>query len=216
MNLCTKLLTNYSRLCEILLHLFWPCNCPICGRPGKIICPDCLKSLFWEEILTKNFEGLTIHSAAFYHTDINRIISAFKYSGVRALCKPVGQAMAKFFPRPSNVDYLVPVPLHINSERSYNQAYEIAKGMSEIWRINIFNEAKWAYDMKSRAGLNAEERLKLKSDAFIVPRNIHGLRVAIIDDVCTTGATLSRFSQACKYSGANVICAYTLATVSAS
>ena len=212
MNLYTKLLTNYS---EILLHLFWPCSCPVCGKPGKIICNDCLKSLFSENVLTKKFEGLTIHSAAFYHTKINRIISAFKYSGVRALCEPVGQTMAEFFTRPDKVDYLVPVPLHINSSRPYNQAYEIAKGMSKMWGIKIFTGAEWAYDMKSRAGLNADERLKLKSNAFIVPRNIHGLRVAIIDDVCTTGATLSRFSQACKISGAHVICAYTLATVSA-
>ena len=205
---------NYSRLCEILLHLFWPVSCPVCGISGKVICPDCIKFLFWEEVITKNFEGLEIHSAAFYHTEINKIISEFKYSGARALCQPIGQAMAKFFTRPGNVDYLVPVPLHVNSSRPYNQALEIAKGMSKIWGINIFDCAKWAYVMPARAGLSADERLKLTSNAFIVPKNIHGLRIAIIDDVCTTGATLSRFSQACKYSGAKVICAYTLATVS--
>ena len=210
MNLYTKQLTSLS---EIFLHFLWPTSCPVCGSIGKIICPDCLRSLFNENVITRNIEGLKIYSAAFYHTDINKIISAFKYSEDKALCRPVGRTMANFFKRPDDVDYLVPVPLHVRSERRYNQTLEIAKGLSEVWGIKIFDETKWAYVVKSRAGLSASERLKLRADAFVVSENIRGLRVAIVDDVCTTGATLSRFSQACKNSGAEVICAYTLATV---
>ena len=178
-----------------------------------------LKSLFAEKIITKQLEYLEINSASWYHTVINQIISEFKYSGVRSLCKPIGKAMAEFFieqnkQKPEKIDYIVPVPLHLKSERFYNQAREIAKGMSEIWGVKIFDGCEWSRVMPSRAGLNAKERMKLQSDAFIVPENIEGLNVVIVDDVCTTGFTLLRFSDAIKHSGGNVIFAYTLATVS--
>ena len=205
---------DFKRLGKIFLHLFFPSNCPVCGKPAEIICNDCIKSLFAEKIITKQIENLDINSASWYHTVINQIISEFKYSGVRSLCKPIGRAMAEFFGKPENVDYIVPVPLHLKSKRNYNQALEISKGMSEIWNMKIFDVCKWSKVMPNRAGLNAQERMKLNSDAFIVPENIKGLKIVIVDDVCTTGLTLLRFSEAIKNSGGHVICAYTLATVS--
>ena len=204
---------KFERLCEIILHLFWPVNCPVCGKPGKIFCDECVKELFYKEVITKNLETLTINSASWYHTSINELISEFKYSGVKSLCRPFGKSMAKFFGRPENIDYLVPVPLHLKSRRTYNQAFEIAKGMSEIWGIKILECSKWSYVMPARAGMNLDERRKLKSDAFTITKEIKGYNVAIIDDVCTTGLTLLRFSEVLKNSGANVIKAYTLATV---
>ncbi len=210
---------NFESFGKICLHLLWPTNCPVCGKFAEVICNECIKSLFAEKIITKQLEYLEINSASWYHTVINQIISEFKYSGVRSLCKPIGKAMAEFFieqnkQKPEKIDYIVPVPLHLKSERFYNQAREIAKGMSEIWGVKIFDGCEWSRVMPSRAGLNAKERMKLQSDAFIVPENIEGLNVVIVDDVCTTGFTLLRFSDAIKHSGGNVIFAYTLATVS--
>ena len=199
---------------KIFLHLFFPSSCPVCGKPAVIICDECIKYLFEEKILTRKIENLEINSASWYHTAIKELISDFKYSGARALCQPIGRAMAEFFDRPE-IDYLVPVPLHLKSKRNYNQSLEIAKGMSDFWHIRIFNGCEWAYVMPSRAGLSAEERMNLKSDAFIVPKNIKGLKIAIVDDVCTTGMTLLKFSQACEEKGARVIYAYSLATINA-
>ena len=210
MNSFKKHAKNFA---EIFFHFIWPVSCPVCGRPAEIICPDCAKKLFAEEVIKKKIEPLEIFSAAWYHTSINKLISDFKYSGYRALCRPLGRAMAEFFKKPE-ADRLVPVPLHLKSDRKYNQALELAKGLSDVWHIKIFDEAEWSREMPRRAGLNATERMKLKSDSFIIPQNIHGLNVAIIDDVCTTGMTLLRFSQACKSSGGHVVGAYTLTTVS--
>ena len=210
MNLYNKQLVNFAK---IFLHFLLPVSCPVCGRPAEIICPECARKLFAEEILTKKIENLEIFSAAWYHTNINKIIASFKYAGFKAMCKPLGRAMADFFSKPE-ADCLVPIPLHLKSKRKYNQSLEIAKGMSEIWNIGIFDGAAWSREISNRAGLKASERLKLKSDAFTIPKNIKGLRVVLIDDVCTTGMTLLRFAQACEYSGGHVIGAYTLATVS--
>ena len=210
MNLFIEHATNFAK---IFLHFLWPVNCPVCGKPSEIICPECIKLLFADEVINKNLENLEIFSASWYHTSISKLISEFKYSGFRALCRPLGQAMANFFEKPE-ADYLLPVPLHLKSKRNYNQTIELAKGLSDVWKISIFNGVQWSREMPNRAGLNAVERMKLKSDDFIVPKNIHGLNIAIIDDVCTTGMTLLRLSQACGYKGAHIAGAYTLATVS--
>ena len=210
MNLFTEHATNFAK---IFLHFLLPVNCPVCGKPSEIICPECARLLFADKILKRKIENLEIFSASWYHTSINKLISEFKYSGFRALCRPLGQAMANFFIKPK-ADYLVPVPLHLKSKRKYNQALELAKGLSDVWGISIFDGVEWSREMPNRAGLNAAERMKLKSDSFIIPQNIHGLNIAIIDDVCTTGMTLLRLSQACEYKGANIVGAYTLATVS--
>ena len=210
MNLFTK---HAENLIKIFLHFLWPVNCPVCGKPSEIICPECARLLFAEKIINKKIENLEIFSASFYHTSINKLISDFKYSGFRSLCRPLGRAMAEFLPKPE-ADYLLPVPLHLKSERNYNQALELSKGLRDVWNIEIFDGVEWSREMPRRAGLNASERMNLSSDAFFVPKNIHGLNIAIIDDVCTTGITLLRLSQACRYKGANIIGAYTLASVS--
>lgn len=123
--------------------------------------------------------------------------------------------MSEFFGRPDDIDCLIPVPLHVNSPRKYNQAHEIAKGLCKEWDIKILDAAKWSRVMPRRVGLSAKDRMKLSTDAFKILRDIDltGLNVALVDDVCTTGTTLLRLSEVCEISGANVKCAYTLATV---
>lgn len=203
-----------SQIINYALHFLWPVSCPVCGAPAEIICDDCIKSLFAEKIISRNLEGrLEVKSPSWYHTRINKIISAFKYSGARELCRPVGRIMGEFLERPE-ADYLLPVPLHLKSERKYNQARELAKGLSDSWRLEIFDGAEWSKVVPNRAGLAEAERMKLTPEAFKISNEINGLRVALVDDVCTTGMTLLRLAQACEACGAEVTGAYTLTTVS--
>ena len=202
-----------KNLFKILLHFLWPVNCPVCGRPSVFICESCIESLFYESAITRKLDSLIIYSAAYYHTDINKIILDFKYSGLKSLCRPIGRAMGKFLTRPEDIDYLLPVPLHLNSPRKYNQAYELARGLADIWEIKILDFACWSREIATRAGMNAQERAKLDKDSFIITGDINGLRIALVDDVCTTGITLMRLAEVCRDSGAIVKYAYTLATV---
>ncbi|MBQ6774656.1 MAG: ComF family protein [Synergistaceae bacterium] len=218
MNSITDVTNSFRRHAEnfikVLLHLIWPINCPVCGRPGEVICHECIESLFWDEIITHEAENLQIYSVSFYHTDIKDVILAFKYAGLKSICRPIGRVMGEFLPRPEGVDYIIPVPLHIDSSRKYNQAYELALGLSDIWHIEVMNPARWTKVIPNHAGLNAIERKKLSKDAFRISRDINNLSLVLVDDVCTTGTTLLRLAQVCRDSGARVKCAYTLATVS--
>ena len=95
-------------------------------------------------------------------------------------------------------DYLVPVPLHLFSERKYNQSRELAEGMSDFWGVEIIDCALWTRDVPRRA------TSKIRTDITYED---------LIDDVCTSGMTISCLAEACKRDGAKVICAYTLASV---
>ncbi len=171
-----------------------------------------LKLLFESEPIERKLNHLTIYSASYFYSGMRGIIHRFKYEGAKNLCLPLGRAMSMLFTKPE-IDLLIPVPLHINSTRNYNQSYELAKGMSELWNIKAIEAAEWAKEIEHRVGLNANERMKLKAEDFRIIRDVHGLRVSIIDDVCTTGATLLRLSEALEGAGAIVVCAYALSVV---
>ena len=172
-----------------------------------------LKLLFESEPIERRINHMTIYSASYFYTGMRAIIHRFKYEGAKNLCVPLGRAMSMLFTKPE-IDLLIPVPLHINSTREYNQSYELAKGMSELWNIKVIEAAEWTNEIKHRVGLNAHERMKLRAEDFRITHDVSGLRVSVIDDVCTTGATLLRLSEALEKAGAIVVCAYALAAVS--
>lgn len=173
--------------------------------PARII-----PTLFTGEVITRNVNGLTVFSATPYHEgNAREIIHAFKYKGMRELGSVLGRHMAESF-RECKADYLIPVPLHLGSDRGYNQSLELAKGMCEIWDAEIFNYALWTRKVPRRAASNI--RSDLTYEDFRFTRDIYGKRVALVDDVCTTGETLSCLAETCRREGAEVVCAYTLAS----
>ena len=171
-----------------------------------------LSLLFEPEPIEQKLNGLTIYSASYFYSGMRAIIHRFKYEDAKNLCLPLGCAMSMLFMKPE-IDFLIPVPLHINSTRKYNQSYELAKGMSEHWNIKVIEAAEWANEIEHRVGLNAQERMKLKADDFRIIHDVSGLRVSVVDDVCTTGTTLLRLSEALRDHGAIIVCAYALSSV---
>ena len=210
-----------SRLLSAFLHVLWPVSCPVCGRLGEVLCAECAASLFAPPLpRCLRCGGLfpcpchpnapRIRSASPYNEKIKSVILPLKYGGLRAVGQPLGAAMATLWERP-DADLLLPVPLHRRSRRGYNQAFEIAQGLSQAWGIEAVDAVRWSRRLPHRAGLNREERQALRPDAFIVPKKLRGLRVVLVDDVCTTGATLTRLAAACESVGVSVVGAYTTA-----
>ncbi|MBQ3455508.1 MAG: ComF family protein, partial [Synergistaceae bacterium] len=147
-----------------------------------------------------------------YRTHIKKVIHAFKYNGKKELCRPIGRHIAEIF-RTTEADYLIPVPLHINSTRHYNQSREIAKGMCDYWGVELLDVSERTRERPHQMSLGARDRKNnIAPDDFRFTKDIRGLRVALVDDVCTTGYTLMAFSEACRIAGAKVICAYTLSS----
>ena len=230
MNLSILRGINYRRIAEYFLHMIWPSSCEICGRIGESLCDSCRQEMarreaeaskaqgfyriFTDDIITREFDGLIVYSAL-YHHDINvkTVIHRFKEEGRKDMGHPLGVCMAKSFGQ-TEADYIIPAPLRMNSERKYNQVYELAKGMCDYWGVEILDVSERTRERPHQMGLGAKDRKNnIAPDDFRFTRDIRGLRVALVDDVCTTGYTLIAFSEACRLAGAKVICAYTLSSV---
>jgi competence protein ComFC len=113
------------------------------------------------------------------------------------------------------IDIVVPVPLSRQRmrERGYNQVGLVASPMASL--------ADWTYlpqalqrirETQSQVGMSAVERKQNVQDAFSAnPRLVSGKRILIMDDVATTGATISSCAKALQDAGASLIYALTIA-----
>ena len=208
---------------DLLLHTLWPVACPVCGRLGQVLCGECLSSLLTRQIprclscggpapCIDHPRSAPILPGAIYEGKVREIIHRLKYGQTRALGPILGRGLAGLRPRPS-LEVLIPVPLHLKSPRGYNQAEAIALGLGRAWGIPVRSLARWSSDVPARTRLSRAERRELRTEDFVVASDVRGLRVGLVDDVCTTGTTLLRLASACTAAGARVEAAFVLAHV---
>ncbi len=181
--------------------------CPVCALPtlGGLVCGDCLQR-------PPTFDRTL---AAFsYHFPIDRLLHAFKYSGnlalIEILAKPLAQ-LAAIHPKP---DLLIPMPLHPGRlrERGFNQSLEIAKPISRWLDIPLAADAcQRTRDTPPQAGLKWKERRRNVRGAFACDLDLCGEKIAVLDDVMTTGATLNEISRILKGRGASEVSAWVVA-----
>ena len=142
------------------------------------------------------------------------IIHALKYRGLTSvgfeLGKKVGEAIRSGNPQ-SRFDCVVPVPLHRSKyrERGYNQSEYIARGIADVLNIRSIDlsAVKRIRPTDSQTRLTVEERRANIEGAFRVvrPARIEGKHLLLVDDVITTGATVTECARVIKDAGANVI-----------
>jgi ComF family protein len=115
-----------------------------------------------------------------------------------------------------NFDLIVPIPLHHlkKAERGYNQSFYIAKGVSKILNIKVSDRiVKRIKYTESQTTMNISEREENIYGAFKVKLKnaISGKNILLIDDVITTGATISECGKILLEAGANKIYAASIA-----
>ncbi len=112
-------------------------------------------------------------------------------------------------------DGLVPVPLHPGreSEREFNQAFELAAALAQATGIPLCPQlVQRRGRTRTQALLTREERVKNVRGAFLLREGcrLAGQRWVVVDDVLTTGATTSEVAGALKSAGAREVCVWTL------
>lgn len=141
-----------------------------------------------------------------YAPPLERYLQALKYSGERALGRAFGQLLAEAAAqRRAQVDALVSVPLHPRRliERGYNQALEIARSTAAALHLPILRAGiARTRDTAPQALLERRDRRANLAGAFAVARRLDGRRLAIVDDVITTGATVNALATALLEAGA--------------
>jgi len=201
---------------KALLLKIEPPRCASCGLPLQSfdddhdhLCGNCILS-------APPYAGA--RSFAYYTAEIGRLIQEFKFQGRRDLVRRLAPLLAvAFFDSWNREDFdlIVPVPLHSKRrrERGYNQAELLARALERQVAVPVSEALKRLRPTLPQVGLSDLERHENVRNAFgcIKPREIAGLRVLLVDDVMTTGATVASAARALLDAGAKRVSVLTLA-----
>ena len=136
-----------------------------------------------------------------------QIVHDLKYRNVRIAVPCIARLLAKYLERnPYPVDAYCPVPLHPRRERSrgFNQSELIANQLSQLTGVPVENTAlRRTRNTPPQVSMDsADDRQSNITDAFECPTDVQGRRYMLIDDVITTGSTMSACADALKDAGA--------------
>ncbi len=162
-----------------------------------------------------------VRAATLYVEPLRRFIHLLKYEQRPDLAPPLARYLMAALQhadwdalRPT-FEVLAPVPLHRTrrAARGYNQSELLAAGLSQRSGIPLAADLlERIKPTRSQVGLTPAERQANVGDAFVASPACQGLHILLIDDVYTTGATLTACAQAALAAGARQVCGLTLAT----
>ena len=222
------------KLARSALDLVFPIPCAGCGREGAVLCGECVEGearlvapycsvcaapgvsgvCQWCERFPRGFDSLR---APFrFDGAVRDAVHRLKYRGERTAARPLGGLMSEYLERnPAAVDMLVPAPLHPRRLRSrgYNQSALLAREMGRNLDLPV-EENLLARLKNPRPQVETgsqQERRDNVSGNFACAADASGLAVLLVDDVATTGSTLSECAAALKAAGASAVYALALA-----
>jgi ComF family protein len=195
--------------CSRLKRVPHPCH--YCAEPNPangMVCPACLLNPpRWQRMIAPlQYRGL-----------VRDYLIQLKFSEALYLAKSLGQECIDAFrqssPRP---EVLLPVPLHRTRllERGYNQAYEIATVCSGALGIPIDRHALTrTRATPSQSGLSSPQRQGNIRQAFAYAPKHEYRHVALIDDIVTTGSTVTEITKVLHRGGVEYVEVWALARV---
>ena len=147
-------------------------------------------------------------------------IHALKYDGVVRLAEPLGTLLAQtYLNYGMHADMLISVPLHSEryKQRGYNHAQLLARVCASTIGVPLQDDVLVRFRAtNAQVGLNAYDRRQNVAGAFSVAvenatAHLYGRRIIIVDDVCTTGATLDACAATLFQAGASSVWGLVLA-----
>lgn len=220
---------NLRKVDGVLARLL-PRQCGLCGLPSgdENTCDGCRDDLPWIDRpcehcsapLPSSYSGrrcarcdietgrLTgLHAALIYDYPVDRIVTRAKFHRRPDSARLLGEWLARSLrlsgcTRP---DVVVPVPLHPArlATRGFNQAAEISRAVIEQLDLRqVTSACRRLIDTRAQTDLSGEERRRNLRDVFRAADELSGLQVAVVDDVVTTGSTLSALADAILAAGA--------------
>jgi ComF family protein len=212
-----------------VLDLAFPARCAGCGREGAPLCAACLPAL---DARLELPAGVPIGLPAQVPADLLQLewcapfvgvvraaLHELKYAGEQRLAEPLGRAVARRWSLAgAGGDALVPVPVHADRlrRRGYDQAQliavvagrELGLPVAPILQRTRATTAQFDLDRSERAG-NVSGAFGLRAGGH--SRLLQGRWIVLVDDVVTTGATLSACAVPLRAAGALGVSAVTVA-----
>ena len=199
-----------------LVDLIFPPTCVNCARVGSFLCSICREDeIYAIPHALPQIEGIAGFTAVGLHRGAIRAgVHALKYEDVRGVAHPLAELLVPHIQW--TFDAIIPVPLHYLrlQKRGYNQANLLAQALSERIRIPVLEDILIrTRATTSQVELSAAERRENVAEAFSINGNVPP-RVLLIDDVCTTGSTLTAAAQALQQADVKTIYAATVSLAS--
>lgn len=173
-------------------------QCPQCAipTPEGQVCGACL-----------NHPPAYAHSLAAYSYvfPVNQLIPALKYHSRLAIAQVLGQHLAEAVADRPRPDLLIPMPLHPARirQRGFNHATEIGRVVAKALDVPLdFACCKRVRDTPPQVALAYDQRRRNVRGAFVCEGNVSRKRIALIDDVMTTGTSLDELAKTLKKAGA--------------
>ncbi|MGA7439127.1 MAG: ComF family protein [Luteibacter sp.] len=217
-------------------RFFMPLHCLLCGAPGNDgieLCAGCAASLPLNafhcrgcalplartvELCSECMEGPRPWTAVWvpfrYAWPLDLLETRFKFGGNLVAGQVLAQRWIASGAPPAVPDAIVPVPLHVSRlrERGFNQALELARPLAR--HLGVPMRPRLLERLRitdAQSGLDADERVRNVGGAFVARGASTLKHVAVLDDVMTTGATLSACTLALLEAGVERVDIWALA-----
>lgn len=203
-----------------LLDLVFPPKCPFCQavleEPRAPLCPDCQPKLPWLEgrggERRVDFADGCISPLA-YRDTVPEAVHRYKFGRVRAYGAPFGLLLAQCArDRALEADAIVWAPLSAKRlrQRGFDQAELLARNLGRELGLPVLSALEKCRHTGAQSDLTGESARRANAlGAYCVRRDVDvaGKRLILVDDVVTSGATLSECARVLKQAGAeNVLC----------
>jgi ComF family protein len=204
-----------------LTALIFPPHCVVCEEPAATaLCEGCAAKAWRSDEARVDLPGLDgVASVGEHEGTLRDAILGLKYGRRQVLAGPLGELLARRLAERQpewQVELIVPVPSHPRRrrERGVNQTALLATALGRRAGLPVALEGlrRTRYTVPQTALTPAERRLLLEEVPFEAPEptRVAGRRVLVIDDVATTGSTLSACAVALRKAGAAAVFALTL------
>lgn len=211
------------RVLDKLLSFVAPNDCVGCGAEGLIVCescrlefvasppsrcPHCLKltnSYSLCSIAKKELQVTHLWVASEYDSVAKSLVRALKYGGKREAATAMAQSIYEALPYLDSKVLVVPCPTitRHNRLRGFDHAKLIASELANILNLELETVLSRT-DQKTQVGAKAEDRRRqLRGKMYVAhPEHIAGRDILLVDDVFTTGSTLSEAAKTLRKAGA--------------
>lgn len=183
-----------------ILTFFFPPRCLLCGRPAPVdadfLCADCAarpaERVYRYFALRVGRERYTLECRApmRYREPFRTTLWRFKFQGETSLAAPLARQMARILDEAQAYDCIVPVPISAERlrARGYDQSLLLAEALADKTGLPCRSLLRKVRDNRTQHRLTAKERAENVRGAYAC-EDAAGLRVLLVDDIVTTGAT---------------------------
>jgi competence protein ComFC len=195
-------------LCRTCFDTLPRVGSPVCGRCGL---PTAFATFVCEECKNVDFGFQSARAPLKYDGVGKQVVHALKYRGYKRVVGRLAAPLMLQVVGEGHFDAVVPVPLHSSRlrKRGFNQAELLARGVAEKLKATVSDTLEVVRSTRDQVELSAAQRRANVAGAYTATKPLRG-KILLIDDVFTTGATMSACAGTMVRAGAKEVHALSL------